>query len=277
MKLLQPDNLVDALQMLAEADRPLVPIAGGTDLCVNWPRVDKQDLRLLDLSRLQEARSMRLSEAALELGALTSFWDVIQSVAVGEAFPLLTQAARLVGAIQIQTRGTWVGNIANGSPAADGVLAMLAYDASVTLRSMAGSRDVPLDTYFTGYKQSVRRPDELITSIRIPRRHYETQWLAKVGARKAQAISKVGVALVRGGAGWRVAANSVAPFVCRCRTLEAALDGGRTFGSPAEVQDVLTADIAPITDGRSTAAYRARVLSRLIYFHLAELAAAVAT
>jgi len=276
MKLLQPDTLVDALQMLADADRPLIPIAGGTDLCVNWPRVDKQDVWLLDLSRLDDARPLRLSDEEIELRALTSYWEVIQSAEASAAFPLLTQAARLVGAIQIQTRGTWVGNIANGSPAADGVLALLAYDARVTLQSVGGSREVPLDAYFTGYKQSVRRPDELITTIRIPRRRYDTQWLAKVGARNAQAISKVGVAMVRGGAGWRVAANSVAPFVCRCRTLEAALDSGRSFASPAEVQDLLSADIAPITDMRSTALYRTRVLSRLIYFHLAELDTTVA-
>ena len=271
MKVFQPNSLADALQRLATVNGSLVPIAGGTDLCVHWPSRDKDDLQLLDLSRVRDLPGLRLTGEMLELGALTSFWEVIDAPDVAAAFPLLAAAARLVGAIQIQTRGTWAGNIANGSPAADGVLALLVYDARVVLQSVAATREVEIDAYFIGYKQSVRRPDELITAIRIPRRSYEFEWLAKVGSRRAQAISKVGVAMLRNGEGWRVVAGSVAPYVCRCRTLEAALDAGRTFTSAEEVRQVLAADIAPITDIRSTAEYRARVLSRLIFYRLAEL------
>jgi CO/xanthine dehydrogenase FAD-binding subunit len=185
-------------------------------------------------------------------------------------FPLLVQAARVVGAMQIQTRGTWAGNIANGSPAADGVPVLMAYDAVVVLQARAGRVEVPLDQYFTGYKQSVRRPDQLIVALRIPRRPRRRQWFYKVGARSAQAISKVGVAAVQDARGWRIVANSVAPYVCRCPALERELDAGRTFASPDEIRQVLAADIAPIDDIRSTARYRAAVLSRLLYFWLAE-------
>ncbi len=249
-----------------------MPIAGGTDLLVSWHHRLKDDLALLDLSLLPELRAFQLTDEYLELGGSTTYWQVIESADVSQAFPLLAQAARQVGAIQIQTRGTWAGNIANASPAADGVPVMMAYDAVVVLQSRDGTVEVPLDQYYTGYKQSVRRPEQLIRAIRMPRRERprEFEWFHKVGARSAQAIAKVGVAMVKDAHGWRVAAHSVAPFVCRCRALEAALDAGQSFSSPAEIATILKTDISPIDDLRSTAEYRAHVLSRLIYFRLDE-------
>jgi CO/xanthine dehydrogenase FAD-binding subunit len=269
VRVLSPASLDEALAMMAIGDKTVSPIAGGTDLLVSWHHHVKDDLHLLDMTRLApELAAMRLTADRLELGAMTTYWDVIAHPEVSAAFPLLAEAARQVGAIQIQTRGTWAGNIANGSPAADGVPVLLAYDAEVELASRSGRRWVRLAEYFTGYKQSVRRPDELIVGMRMPRRQYHLQWFHKVGARRAQAITKVGAAVTHGTSGWRVAANSVAPYVCRCRSLEAALDSGRMFGSPKAIQAILARDIAPIDDIRSTAAYRLTVLSRLLYFRL---------
>lgn len=271
MQVLTPRTLGEALAMLAAGGPPLAPIAGGTDLLVSWQHKPKDGLRLLDLSRLtDELGGTRLTSSELELGALTTYWDVIRSQEIAAAFPLLAQAARRVGAVQIQTRGTWAGNVGNGSPAADGVPVLMAYEAVVVLQSTRGRRDVPLDAYWTGYKQSVRRPEELIAAIRVPRRRRRFEWFHKVGSRSAQTISKVGVAAVCDERGWRIAANSVAPFVCRCRNLENALDAGRIFASPDEVRAVLAVDISPIDDIRSTAEYRARVLTRLVYYMLRE-------
>lgn len=255
--------------MLAQPAGALTPVAGGTDLLVSWHHRPKSDMRLLDLTRLAgELGAMTLSGDALELGALTTYWDVIRSPEVATAFPLLAAAARQVGAVQIQTRGTWAGNIGNGSPAADGVPVLLAYDATVVLQSAAGRREVPLDGFWTGYKQSVRRADELIVAVRVPRRRRDFEWFHKVGARSAQTITKVGAAVVHDATGWRVAANSVAPFVCRCRNLEAELVAGRHFSSVKDVRAVVSRDVSPIDDLRSTAEYRLNVLARLLYFAL---------
>lgn len=270
MRVISPRTLDEALAWLAVEGAGLTPVAGATDLLVGWPEQDTDDLALLDLSPLRgELRPYRLTETALELGALTTYWDISTSDEVARALPLLAEAARQVGAVQIQMRGTWAGNVENGSPAADGVLALMAYDASVVLQSRTGRREVPLDAYYTGYRQTVRRPHELIVALRVPRRPRQREWLYKVGTRRAQAISKVAVAVVQDVRGWRVVANSVAPTVCRCRTLEAALAAGRTFGSPDEIRHTLENDIAPIDDVRSTAAYRANVLARLLYHWLA--------
>lgn len=271
MRLLTPRSVDDALDMMAGQDRPLTPIAGGTDLLVSWPHVIKDELQLLDLSPLHgELGRMTLTHDALELGALTSYWDVISSPEVSAAFPLLACAGRQVGAIQIQTRGTWAGNVANGSPAADGVPVLMAYDAVVVLQSAKDRVEVPLHAYFTGYKISVRRPDQLIVAIRVPRRSRAHEWFHKVGARFAQAIAKVGVAAVKDDRGWRVVANSVAPFVKRCPTVEQALNDARPIRSVDDLRALVDADISPINDIRSTADYRANVLSRLLYFWLRE-------
>lgn len=266
MRVLTPHCLSEALDLLA-GDATLKPVAGGTDLLVSWPHRPKDNLSLLDLSRLHaELAPMRMTDGHLELGALTTYWDVITYAPIAGEFPLLIDAARQVGAIQIQTRGTWAGNVANASPAADGVPVMIAYDAEVVLGSRRGRRTVPLCDYYTGYKQTRRAADELILAIRLPRQRRDVHWFHKVGARQAQAITKVGVAVVHGEAGWRVVANSVAPFVCRCRNMEAALESGLHPTGPEELRAIVVRDISPIDDLRSTADYRLNVLARLLYF-----------
>ena len=274
MRVLTPTTVDEALAMLAaDGGKPggLTPIAGGTALLVSWHHHAKNGMSLLDLSRLgAQLRPFRLTDGELDLGGLTTYWDVISSPEIAAAFPLLPLAARQIGAVQIQMRGTWAGNIGNGSPAADGVPVLMAYGARVVLQSRTGQTEVPLDQYYTGYRKTVRRPDQLIVAIRVPRRPRECEWFYKVGPRRAQAISKVAVAVVKDAEGWRVVANSVAPVVCRCRHLEQALTAGRTFQSPAEIAQVLASDISPIDDIRSTARYRATVLSRLLYFWLCE-------
>lgn len=269
MRISSPKTLPDACRMLAESDRAVTPIAGGTDLLVSWHHRPKNDLSLLDLSCLEsDLRPIRWEKSFLELGALTTYWDVIRSPEVSREFPLLAQAARQVGAIQIQTRGTWAGNIGNGSPAADGVPVMMAYGARVVLKSVTGEREIGLDSYWTGYKQSVKQADELIVAIRLPRRPRSFEWFHKVGARTAQAITKVGVAMVKDDDCWRVVANSVAPYIARCNHLEQALAAGGRFASPIDVRQAAEKDMSPIDDIRSTAAYRLNVLSRLIFYRL---------
>ena len=192
---------------------------------------------------------------------------------------MLVEAARQVGAVQIQARGTWAGNIVNASPAADGVAALMALDATVELTSADGTEEVALSRFYTGYKTMRRRPDQLVTAIRVPARPYAFQSFHKVGSRAAQAITKVGVAIARrdeagggesppgpNGSLWRVAANSVAPAVVRCRAVEALLERGPALRGPEDLRPALEDDVSPIDDIRSTARYRQEVLARLIYF-----------
>ncbi len=264
-----PASLPEALAILAE--RPeAVPVAGGTDLLVHWPaRVAEHERDYVDLSGIAELKAIAFKNGELRLGALATYWDVIHAGRMREGFPLLVAAARQIGAVQIQARGTWGGNIANASPAADGVPVLMAYDAVVVLESATGGREeVPLDRFYTGYKQMRRRPDQLVVAIRIPWRAHDVAIFEKVGGRRAQAIAKVGLAIAHSAAGWRVVAASVAPTVRRCPAIERLLEDGAAVRGPDDLLPAIERDIAPIDDLRSTAEYRKGVLARLLYYDL---------
>jgi CO/xanthine dehydrogenase FAD-binding subunit len=244
-----------------------IPLAGGTDLLVHWPdRHAARDETYLDLGRIGELRSHHWSDDALVLGGTTTYWDVIRDPRATRDLPLLVDAARQVGAVQIQARGTWAGNIANGSPAADGVPVLMAYDAVVVLRSEAARRTVPLAEFYLGYKEMQLAGDELIEEIRVPLQERARERFHKVGSRRAQAIAKVGLATVEAADGWRVVAASLAPTVRRCPAVEALLDTGARVENPEAFEAALREDVTPIDDIRSTAEYRMRVAARLLYY-----------
>jgi len=268
MRVLTPETLDDAVAMLA--NEAATPIAGGTDLLVHWPqRLADHDRTYLDLSRLGSLRAHAWSDDRLTLGALTSYWDIVTDPRAQAELPMLVAAARTVGAIQIQTRGTWAGNIVNASPAADGVPALMALDAEVVLASAAGEERVRLDGFYRGYKQMARRPDQLVTAIDVPLEPRSFQSFVKVGSRRAQAITKIGLAITRPADGWRVVANSMAPTVRRCPSVEALLDAETPTTSPGGFAEAIRADVSPIDDIRSTAAYRERVMARALFYELA--------
>lgn len=180
---------------------------------------------------------------------------------------MLVEAARQVGGAQIQNRGTVGGNIANGSPAGDSLPVLAAVDAVLVLRSADAERRVPLTRYYTGYRATVLRPDELIVAIEVAPVEGR-QWFRKVGTRAAQAISKIVMAGVRSDQP-RIALGSVAPTVVRVPRTEAALASG---GGIDTAVSVLAGEIKPIDDVRSTAQYRLRVATNLLRRFWAETA-----
>lgn len=265
MLITRPTRIEDAL---AERAKGATPVAGATDLWVHWPtRLEMHARTYVDLSLLAELRRLDWSPTHVTLGALTTYWDVIRDERFVKEFPLLVAAARQVGAIQIQSRGTWAGNIANASPGADGVPALMACDAEVVLRGPGGERAVRLDEFYRGYKKMEMGEEELILAIRVPRQERSRESFEKVGARRAQAITKVGLAMAQTGAGWRIVANSMAPYVKRCRAVEAGMDGGG-FADRAALLAAAEKDVAPIDDIRSDAEYRMRVFVNLLWDRL---------
>ena len=256
--LLQPKSLTDALKMLRD-EGPLVPMAGCTDLYVSLNFGTLKDTRFINLWGLGGLRTIEARGDLLSIGALATHTDLIRSPLVRRRIPMLAAAAREVGGVQIQNRGTLGGNVANASPAGDTLPVLAAADAVVVLRSAAETRRVPFTAFYTGYRQSVRRPGELIVGFEIPRIR-GTQWFRKVGTRAAQAISKIVIAGIAGPSP-RLALGSVAPTVVRATRTEAALAAG---ASMAEAQRTLLAEIAPIDDIRSTAEYRGRVAANLL-------------
>jgi len=259
--LLQPRSLRDALTMLRD-EGPLTPLAGCTDLYVSLNFGTLKDVRFLNLWRLDALRPIavrRDRRNVLTIGALATYTDLIRSKAVQKRLPMLVAAAREVGGVQIQNRGTIGGNVANGSPAGDTLPVLAAAEAVVILQSAEGTRRVRFDEFYTGYRQTVRRADELIVAFEIPAIRGR-QWFRKVGTRAAQAISKIVMAGVAGKAP-RIAFGSMAPTVVRARRTEAVLARG---GSIEEAQRALVEELSPIDDIRSTAEYRRRVAANLL-------------
>lgn len=238
---------------------PLVPLAGCTDLYVTLNAGTLAATRLLDIWRLSALRGVDYLDGVLRVGALTTFTEIRKAPLVRRHLPMLVSAAKEVGGVQIQNRGTLGGNVANASPAGDSLPVLAAAQANIELQSVRGTRLVPFAEFYTGYKKSVVAPDELIVAFHVPRQ-IGRQWFRKVGTRQAQAISKIVIAGV-GGETPRIAMGSVAPTVVRLTRTEQALAGGASIG---EAQAQLALDIAPIDDVRSTATYRRRVAANLL-------------
>lgn len=274
----RPTSLGDALAALRE--QPWTVVAGGTD---HFPArvTHTPDEAILDVTALPELRGIRRdADGGLAIGAAAT-WSEVIAAALPPACDGLKAAAREVGGVQIQNRGTVGGNLCNASPAADGVPALLSLDAEIELASSAGTRRLPLDGFVLGNRRTARRPDELLTAIHIPAVALEgTGRFLKLGARRYLVISIVMVAGTMTTAGdGTVAAARLAVGACsaaalRLRDLEAALVGRPAAEAAALVTDAHLAALAPIDDVRADAAYRRETAAVLVRRCLADLAAA---
>ena len=250
-------SLDEALAILAA--EPRMPIAGATDVYVGLNFGTLREKSYIDIWACDELRGIATRDNVLSIGALATYTDIIRSPEVSARVPMLVSASRLVGGAQIQNRGTIGGNVANASPAGDTLPVLAAMGAVVVLRSATGERRVNFTEFYTGYRASVRRTDELIVALEIAELH-GTQWFRKVGTRAAQAISKIVIAAVRAPVP-RIAFGSVAATVVRVPRTEQALAGGASIEDAVKV---LQSEIKPIDDVRSTAEYRLRVATNLV-------------
>lgn len=278
-----PATLAEALRLLSDEPGVWRPFAGGTDLMVLLEAGKLSHTRFVSLWGLPELRGIEISDNHVTIGAMTTYSQIQRHDVLRAEFPLLGEAANLTGAIAIQNRGTLGGNIANASPAADSLPALLVYEAELELISSAGARVVPYVGFHTGYKTTLMREDELIRAIRLPRTTAGwRQHSRKVGTRKAQAISKVCIAAMAKLDGVtisdiRLAYGSVAPTPVRAWKTEAALKGRKLDSAtiPATINAAraeLLNELKPIDDVRSTADYRSRVAANLLEEFLGTLA-----
>lgn len=276
-----PRRLDEALALLAEPDGgPWRPLAGGTDLMVQITgEIGEPPERILDIWALDELRGITVEGDTLVIGALTTYTEIRRSPIVAEVLPSLADAAATIGAAQIQNRGTLGGNVVNASPAGDTLPLLLATDAEMVLGSTRGERSVPATAFWPAYRTTARRDDELLLRIRIPLVAGRQVRFRKIGTRRAQAISKVVMALAwrtdGEGGPWRnvrLALGSVAATTVRAPATESTLeDAHPTRETAAAAAEALAAEITPIDDVRSTADYRravaVRVLHRLVRDH----------
>jgi len=279
-ELVAPGNLEAVISLLAAQPGVWLPIAGGTDVMVQYAAGKLSARKLVSLWNLPELRRIEVSGHEVCIGAGCTYADLRRHEIVEREFPLLASAARWTGGIANQNRGTLGGNIVNASPAADSLPALLVYEAELILVSARGERRMKYLNFHTAYKQTLLAPDELIRAVYLPRRFTGYfSYSRKVGARNAQAISKVCIAALGRVAlcvvdDVRIALGSVAPVPKRLLETERVVKGQAI--DPALVlraRKTAMEEIRPIDDIRSTARYRAAVSGNLVAEFLIGLAA----
>ena len=279
-ELVAPGTLAAVLSLLAREPGAWLPIAGGTDLMVQYSAGKLPAGNLVSIWNLPELRQIEIFPNEVSIGAGCTYTDVREHDIVCKEFSLLSSAAIWTGGIANQNRGTIGGNIVNASPAADSLPALLVYEAELILASVRGERRVPYADFHLDYRKTRLGPDELIRAVCLPRRFSEYRaHTRKVGARNAQAIAKVCLAALgrlQNGVvqDIRLAMGSVAPVPLRLFETERALKGKKI--DPALIRlaaKTAAAEIRPIDDIRSTARYRAAVAGNLVAEFLEQLSA----
>lgn len=273
-----PGSLHATVSLLAREPGVWIPIAGGTDLMVQYAAGKLPSRKLVSIWNLPELRRVEVAAREIRIGAGCTYTDLRANQVVGGEFPLLHIAARWTGSVANQNRGTIGGNIVNASPAADSLPALLVYDAELILVSVRGERRLPYASFHTGYKKTLLAADELVRAVCLPRRfagHFSHA--RKVGARNAQAISKVCIAALGRLADGvvddvRIALGSVAPVPLRLTETERTVRG-KVIDSDLLLlaKKAAATEIRPIDDIRSTARYRSAVAGNLVAEFLSRL------
>jgi CO/xanthine dehydrogenase FAD-binding subunit len=256
-----------AVALLAQhsATSKVKVIAGGTDLLADLKfSVHSPDV-IVDISRVEDLKGLRITDEGLSIGALVTHTQIMRSPIIQEMFPALVDAAHSIGAVQTRNLGTLGGNLVTGVPSMDSGPTLIALDALVNIIGSAGRRQLPLIDFFLGPRKTVLKPDELLAEIIIPRENLgkPTHFL-KFGLRKGQALALVNVA----ASIWidwdknvfvapRISLGAVAPKVIRAPKAEAYLEGRTvTPEAMAEAGRIASTDARPITDFRASAEYR---------------------
>lgn len=274
----KPTSLPEALALLTAKSNQCPVLAGGTDLLVQWRTGAISPAGFIDISGLEELRAITFTKTHIEIGALTTYSRIVDDEKLTQVLPALVSACQSVGGMQIQNMGTIGGNIMSASPAADMPPVLMAYDSRFLAQSLKGDRWISADQSFTAYRKTALRPDELLTKIRINLPDpFELTRFYKIGARRAQAISKVSMcargAISHGGIEWiRIALGSVAPIVIRAHGTEALLKGKViTEALMDDARRSLSDEIHPISDIRSTSYYRSFASAGLLVRYLRDV------
>lgn len=264
---LRPTTLHEATEALAAGGQVL---AGGTDF---FPALGTRPASgtIIDVTRIRELRGIDFEPDHIRIGGATT-WSEIVAAPLPPCFNALRAAAREVGAIQIQNRGTVAGNLCNASPAADGVPPLLILDAQVQLSSASGVRRLSLQDFLVGNRKTQRRPDEILTSLIIPRSLPNARSVfLKLGARRYLVISIAMVAALVHDDGTgkvgeaRIAVGSCSATALRLHDLERALVGQPIqSGLSSVVHANHLSRLTPIDDVRATAAYRRDAVLTLV-------------
>ncbi|MFV1971367.1 MAG: FAD binding domain-containing protein [Acidimicrobiia bacterium] len=262
----RPSTIEEVLHLLDTHRGRARIVAGATDLLLEMQRGIRAVDVMIDLSAIDGLDAITMQDGVVSLGPLTTHRMIVEShTIVAHGLPL-AQASLEVGSAQLRNRATVAGNLITASPANDTISALLALGANVELTSVSGTRHVELEDFYTGVRRTVMAQDELMTAIRFPAMGpNEVGLFAKVGLRSAQAISVVHAAVVLGVddgtvTAARIALGSVAPTVVLAQAADALVGGELDDGSIGQCAQRAADEVDPISDIRSTDAYRTHMV-----------------
>jgi carbon-monoxide dehydrogenase medium subunit len=261
---LRPKSLKEALQQKKTIAGAKF-ISGGTDLLVQIKNHELQPPALISLRSIPELATIEINGGA-RIGALATISDIIQHNELGLNYPVLVEAARRLGSVQIRNVATVGGNLCNCSPSADMALPLLVLEAKVRLQSAKASREILLSKFFKGPGESCLSSDEILTDIILdpPHQKAKAAFLKKGRVKMDLAIASLAVLLEMDGGRCRkvrIAAGSVAPVPLRLSKVETLLEGAALSKDlVSHAQQLAREIVSPITDVRTTEEYRRQIV-----------------
>jgi len=270
--LLMPQTLSEALEMLAEGAADVMPLAGGTNLISDVRGGRRRPGVLMNIAGLDELHGIHVSAGNLVIGGGVTIAELLDDPLIAEHGSVLKDAAAIFANPLVRNRATVGGNLADASPAADTAPALLVLGAEVELVCKGGSRWVPLDEFFVGVRDTVRRSDELLVAVRWPvPRPRSASAFRKLGLRKADAITVLSAAVMveidnDGRCRLaRIALGAVAPRPVRVHDAEGLLRAKvATPALIAEAARLAAGAACPIDDIRGSADYRRQVVDVVV-------------
>ncbi|RPI58738.1 MAG: xanthine dehydrogenase family protein subunit M, partial [Planctomycetaceae bacterium] len=270
-ELLAPKTIEEAIDMVSQYGDKAAVLAGGTDVMIMLQRGAIKSPYIIALGDIAGLDYITYSKSeGLRLGALATAWQVVQDSKIKKNYTALWQAASTLGSPQIRNAATMAGNVLRASPSGDCSCALLALDASVVLRSKAGERVVPLDEFFIDYGKINCKANEIAVELRVPPTGEATRSAFMRMTRMNFDLSKVNAAVCLDMSGKkcvsaRIAMGAVAPTTMRIKKAEDLLAGASISEKLLdEIAAVVSKQVKPIDDVRSTADYRRSVSGVLV-------------
>ncbi len=266
-----PRSIEEALEYLYDKGDRCKIIAGGTDLIPSLRREDICPDFVMNILEIPELRGIEEIDDIIKIGPTTTFTEMLESDTLFRYFPSLLQSAASIGSPQIRNRGTIGGNIANGSPAADALPALLAHDVELELQSRGGRRRIKISEAIEAPYRTRFRPEEMLTGIFIKRLESKTrERFEKLGRRNSMARARMNLTVIlrlgdRGEiSDIRIVPGAVMPVARRMKETEEMLIGENLTPSLLEASsERLSQEVVGITGIRWSTEYKLPVLKNI--------------